>query len=40
MSMQSNYPAALELAIARWFNTESDPTLARLIDEPQPQPAD
>ena len=61
MSVQSTCPAAPELAIARWFNTAGNPTLAgrirlnafgqvddltvgatlaRLIDEPRPQPED
>ncbi len=33
MSTQSNYPAAPELAIARWFNTAGNPTLAGLRGE-------
>ena len=33
MTMQSTYPAAPELAITRWFNTATDPTLADLRGE-------
>ena len=33
MSMQSTHPAAPELAIARWFNTAGNPTLADLRGE-------
>ena len=33
MTMQSTYPAAPELAIARWFNTADNPTLAGLKGE-------
>ena len=33
LTMQSKYPAAPELAITRWFNTPSNPTLADLRGE-------
>ena len=33
MSTQSTYPAAPELAIARWFNTADSPTLADIRGE-------
>ena len=33
LTMQSTYPAAPELAIARWFNTGNNPTLADLRGE-------
>ena len=33
MTMQSSYPDAPELAIARWFNTANNPTLSDLRGE-------